>query len=95
MKKRTAKQKRYLYFISTLPCAACGQRYGVVPHHLIGVGNGKMGGKADDDETIPLCFDHHTGDQGIHTLGVKTWEKAYGSQRDMLKTTTALAEELF
>ena len=39
-----------------------------------------MSQKAKDEETIPLCVDHHRGSQGIHQIGQRTWESAYGEQ---------------
>ena len=58
----------------------------VVEHHKIGNMTCKgMGKKADDEDTMFLCTNHHTGKYGIHQLGVETWEKKYGSQLDMIK----------
>jgi hypothetical protein len=31
----------------------------IVAHHIIGVGQGKMGGKAGDNESMPLCYGCH------------------------------------
>jgi hypothetical protein len=39
-----------------------------------------MSQKAKDEETIPLCVEHHRGSQGIHHLGMKVWESVYGEQ---------------
>lgn len=48
------KSKIYLDFVRSLPCCHC--RTTVVDcHHLIDVGMGKMGGKASDLHTMPLC----------------------------------------
>ena len=49
-------------------------------HHLVGLKYRGMSQKADDENTIPLCPEHHRGSQGIHQIGQKTWEEAYGSQ---------------
>ena len=40
---------------------------------------------ATDENTIPLCVEHHRGAQGIHHLGLKTWESAYGEQSHHLE----------
>ena len=40
--------------------------------------------RTGDDCAIPLCLHHHTGAEGIHTIGVLTWEARYGSQLEML-----------
>lgn len=53
-------------------------------HHLIGKDYRGMGQKAGDEYTIPLCMDHHTGENGIHQIGKVTWERRYGAQAIML-----------
>ena len=49
-------------------------------HHLIGYKYSSLSKKADDINTIPLCVDHHRGNQGIHHLGMRVWEEIYGAQ---------------
>ncbi len=49
-------------------------------HHLIGFKYSGMGKKASDENTIPLCVDHHRGHLGIHHLGQRKWENMYGDQ---------------
>jgi len=49
-------------------------------HHLIGYKYSSLGKKAIDQNTIPLCVDHHRGSQGIHHLGMRVWEEVYGTQ---------------
>lgn len=39
-----------------------------------------MSQKVSDWLVIPLCARHHTGKEGIHTIGVDAWEAAYGPQ---------------
>lgn len=46
-----------------------------------------MGGKSCDFATMPLCPNHHTGDCGVHQLGVQTWEKQFGGQWEMVAKT--------
>lgn len=45
-----------------------------------------IGMKNSDWLVIPLSVDFHTGDLGIHRIGVKTWEKQFGTQINHLKT---------
>lgn len=41
--------------------------------------------KSSDWLALPLCPNHHTGDQGVDSaMGVQTWERAYGAQADMV-----------
>jgi hypothetical protein len=69
-------------------CAVC--RGPAIIHHCgggsvldSGIKRG-VGQKNSDDLTIPLCPHHHNGDEGIHTLGVRTWEERYGRQTEHL-----------
>lgn len=51
-------------------------------HHLRTGGWGKPGW----DSLIPLCERHHTGAEGIHTMGSKAWERHFDvSQKDLLE----------
>lgn len=50
---------KYLAWIRSQHCCVCGSPH-VVPHHIIGIGRGKMGGKDHDYLTMPLCDKHHT-----------------------------------
>jgi hypothetical protein len=50
-------------------------------------------GKGDYTTLIPLCFRHHQGEDGIHTLGTKAWERKFGvSQADLLMDAMTLKE---
>ena len=44
----------YIAFVKTLPCCHC-YATGADPHHIISIGMGMMGGKANDLHTMPLC----------------------------------------
>jgi len=48
-------------------------------HHI----RDKTGLGLKDSEMIPLCHTHHQGKLGIHTIGKKTWEARYGTQREL------------
>tara|TARA_R110000803_G_scaffold4054_8_gene13909 strand:- start:3298 stop:3585 length:288 start_codon:yes stop_codon:yes gene_type:complete len=52
-------------------------------HHVIGHGFGGMGMKAPDDMTIPLCHNHHTGDNGVHRNHTE-WEAEFECQLVLL-----------
>lgn len=53
------------------------------PHHLIAVGDGKMGSKADDSQTIPLCRQMHN----LLHHDVREFEAKYGTQKELLRKT--------
>lgn len=67
--------EKYTQWVKTQPCVCCGKQSDD-PHHIIGYGQGKMGGKAHDIFTIPLCRKHHNE---LHQ-NVENWEQKYGSQ---------------
>lgn len=76
--------------IKSLPCMACGREGPSQAHHCgggsmkdRGIHKGK-GTKNADALCIPLCEHHHTGAEGIHSIGVLTWEAKYGTQAEML-----------
>lgn len=72
------KQRKYRFeALSQYGCCVCRRPAEI--HHLIGNHKG-MALKSEDEYTIPLCVDHHRGNQGIHQIGVETWESIYGSQ---------------
>lgn len=76
--------------VANLGCALCFHLYGehepgpVELHHLRTGG----WGKGDYKTLIPLCFEHHRGNLGIHGLGTKGFEKNYNiSQKELLHWT--------
>jgi hypothetical protein len=89
-----SKQERRERFeaLAEMGCAICGQPPQI--HHLIGVRYRGMGQKAHDMYTIPLCMNHHTGQQGIHKVGMKQWEFQYGTQEHLLEVTNLKIEML-
>ncbi|OCG08883.1 hypothetical protein A9G13_02135 [Gilliamella sp. wkB178] len=74
-KMKRWESTKYLQWVKTQPCVCCGQQSDD-PHHIIGYGQGKMGGKAHDIFTIPLCRKHHNE---LHK-NVEEWEQKHGSQ---------------
>jgi len=76
-----------LRVIRLLPCCVCAN-IGVDPHHLINQGDGKMGGTADDSQTIPLCRFHHNG---LHH-NVRAFEGEHGTQQALLEKTNRWLE---
>ena len=80
-KPKRAKKKdtriidqNYVRWVHGWPCCVphCG-RYPVHAHHAKTKGSG-----GSDRTCIPLCVDHHTGNYGVHHLGVITFEKTFG-----------------
>lgn len=51
----------------------------------------KYGGKRSNAPTIPLCFRHHTGPEGVHHMGRKSFEAHYQvTQEELLEMTEKL-----
>jgi len=71
--------------LADMGCVICGQPPQI--HHLIGLKYRGLGQKADDQYTIPLCHNHHTGQNGIHQLGKGLWERTFGTQEELLEKT--------
>lgn len=67
--------EKYTQWVKMQPCVCCGKQADD-PHHIIGYGQGKMGSKAHDIFTLPLCRFHHNE---LHA-DVEEWENKYGSQ---------------
>lgn len=69
--------KDYEDFVRGLPCVVCErgeheQATRTVPHH-----HPPGRPRAPSCHTIPLCAEHHTGNTGIHMLGVHLFEKMH------------------
>lgn len=89
-KEITWQSEKYLKFVRSLPCVVTGKTQGVVAHHLIGHGEGKMGAKTHDLFTFPLTAEEH---RKFHD-DPKCWETKHGSQLFYVKQTVKRALEL-
>lgn len=85
------RNKAHLDKIRGMPCCICGNE--AAPHHIVGHGESIMGNKAPDSLCMPLCVNHHTGKDGIHTIGLKEFESRYGPQWRMVAKTLAKVVE--
>lgn len=74
-KSRRLVIPKYISWVKTQPCAACGMPADDA-HHVIGHGQGGMGTKAHDFHVIPLCRADH---RELHA-DPKAWEQKHGSQ---------------
>lgn len=67
-------------------CCVCNRHYGVWSpaclHHVRRLATSK---KRDKAPVIPLCYHHHQGKEGIHTIGRKTWEEKFGDEMSYLR----------
>ncbi|MEG1651985.1 MAG: Ref family recombination enhancement nuclease [Hafnia sp.] len=75
---------------ASLGCVVCRNLgYGESPAEAHHIGNGTMGKRASNYETIPLCHAHHrTGGHGVAVhAGRKAFEAKYGTERELLEQT--------
>lgn len=87
----TKAERQHKTRLAELGCMACRKVFGITDsppelHHLRGGG----WGKGDYTTLIPLCFEHHRGSVGIHTMGTKAWERAFGPQKEFLEMARGL-----
>lgn len=78
-KSKTKAEHEHLNLVASHPCMVCNNQ-NVNVHHIR-----ESGEPRNHFKTIPLCYDHHQGSNGIHFLGKKAWEKLYGSQLEMIE----------
>ena len=76
----TKAEREYLSKVAALGCAICRRMgYNDTPacihHRRTGTGAGKRSSHFD---VVPLCWEHHQGDTGLHGMGRKAFERHYG-----------------
>ena len=59
-------------------------------HHLYV----SAGGRRNHDFVIPLCFHHHRGQIGYHTLRRKMFESIYGTESELYQKTLELLGDI-
>ena len=82
-KTPTLEEKRHMGRVQQLGCIVCA---GPASVHHAGTG---AGGRRDHMKVLPLCYYHHQGEQGIHTLGRKRWGAVYGTEDELLAKVDA------
>lgn len=91
----TAAESRHLDRVSRLGCVLCRAHLGItdtpaeIHHPRTGTGAGR---KASHYEAIPLCPTHHRlGNESLHQMGRKAWERHYGiTEMELLQITKNL-----
>ena len=87
-KKKPPKDKAHLNWVASQPCMIAGCNYQPNVHHIRILGEPR-----DDKKTIPLCWHHHQGPEGIHFLGKHVFRERFGHELDMLQKLTELSNE--
>lgn len=90
--RRRKPNPKHLSMVSAMPCYACevlgiSQKTRTEVHHIRRMPGGRLYGlsvKAFDEETIPLCGEHHWN--GVNSKwSHRGFEAAFGNERDILK----------
>jgi hypothetical protein len=78
----TKDEKQHYSAIAGLGCSLCRHLgYGETPceiHHI------RRAGKRDNAPVIGLCPEHHRGNNGVHGLGRKAFERKYKTSEEEL-----------
>lgn len=79
---------RYVAALRDMPCMVCGCKPVSLHHPVGGSMLARIGcrgaRKCSDWLQIPLHWEFHQGPNGLHTIGVETWESRYGTQASMI-----------
>ncbi len=78
-KAPTKAEKAHMARVAEMPCIVCGDEPVSVHHALTG-----SGGRRNHMLVLPLCYRHHQGKDGIHTVGRPIWQLAYGTETELL-----------
>jgi len=68
-----------IYKRDGLKCILCGSRYGLSAHHVYWhtFERIKDGTQNDRDKGVTLCFNHHTGNEGVHNGNKEADQKCH------------------
>lgn len=86
----TKAEKEHMSRVAALSCVVCRNLgLGESPAEVHHIGNGAMGKRASNYETIPLCHAHHrTGGYGVAVhAGRKEFERNFGTEKELLDQT--------
>lgn len=79
--KANKQERAYMGRVAELGCVICGG----IPEIHHNTKNRGYGAKSSNYDIMGLCPNHHRGSEGIHHIGVKTWENKYGDQNNLVK----------
>lgn len=76
----TKAEKQYMDRVARIGCILCrrldfGETPAELHHPRTGTGAGR---RASHFDVIPVCYEHHRGNTGIHGMGRKAFERHYG-----------------
>ena len=87
----TKAERKHMDRVAQLGCYVC--KAPATLHHIRNNGNGNvgMGRRSSHFEVIPLCYEHHQGNTGIH-LDKKNFIKKYGTEKEILENVLLMVE---
>ena len=71
--------------VRALGCSVCQAKNPEIHHCCTGAG-----GRKDHAKVIGLCRKHHTGSEGIHFIGRRTWQERFGAEQQHLERVAHL-----
>ena len=82
-----SRTKRYFDRVASIGCILCKSVLGIPDspaeiHHIYDTAD------RSDFLTIPLCYPHHRGAAGFHTLGERKFNAVYGTTETKLLAAT-------
>lgn len=86
-------ERSHLSSVAAIGCIVClNNGYHDTPAEIHHIGNGAMGKRATNYETIPLCHAHHrTGGYGVAVhSGRIEWESNFGGEQELLEQAKGL-----
>ena len=86
----TKAERDHMGAVASLGCVVCRNLgFGATPAEVHHIGNGALGKKASNFETIGLCPTHHrNGGHGVAVhAGRKAFEANFGTERELLEQT--------
>lgn len=81
----TAAESAHMGRVAGLGCIVCRRlALGETPAEVHHIRAGQGWKRAPHHHTIPLCYLHHRGADGIHHIGTKAWARRFWPEADLL-----------
>ena len=87
----TKAERMHMDRVAQLGCYVCKAPATLLHIRNNGNGNVGMGRRSSHFEVIPLCYEHHQGNTGIH-LDKKNFIKKYGTEKEILDNVLLMVE---
>lgn len=75
----TAEEKRIMKRVASMGCIVCERiGYPGTPAQVHHVRANHGWGRSSHKAIIPLCYEHHQGNTGVHSMGREQFKDMYG-----------------